>query len=180
MKKSDRKNSNLVQAFAQRTIFEVYLPRIERCLGNLKQSEIWWRPNDSCNSIGNLVLHLQGNVRQWIVSTLGGSKDIRQRPLEFSEKGPIARTKLLQGLRRTLREAQSVIHRLSPSDLRRRHIIQGFPVTGGEAVLHVTEHFSHHAGQIIYVTKLLKERDLGFTHLPGEKVKKNKRRLRAV
>jgi uncharacterized damage-inducible protein DinB len=162
-------NNDLAKSFltqAQRLLRRFYLPRIGRCLRELSKEEIWWRPNSASNSVGNLVRHLEGNVRQWIISGLGGAPDTRQRDLEFRERGPIPSPELLAGLRTTVGQACRVLARLSPEDLARRHSIQGFRVTGLEAVFHVAEHFSHHAGQIILVTKFLRGKDLRFTHLP--------------
>jgi uncharacterized damage-inducible protein DinB len=168
------KNSATTKAFlaeAQRTLSQEYLPRIEKCLAQLSEDEIWWRPNPPSNSIGNLVLHLCGNVRQWIISGLGGADDVRERDLEFSEQGPVPREELVAQLRRTVREACRVLSGLSEDSLLRKHSIQGYHATGVYAVLHVTEHFGYHAGQIIYITKLKRAEDLKFTHLPAIKKK---------
>jgi hypothetical protein len=143
-----------------------YLRDIVRCLSLLSEDEIWWRPNPASNSAGNLVLHLCGNVRQWIISGLGGAPDRRMRGLEFSERGPIPRRVLVARLRSTVAEARSVLNRLSGDALERKYTIQGFRVTGLVATAHVYEHFSHHAGQIIYITKLKRGKKLGFTRLP--------------
>ncbi len=153
---------------AQRLLRHIYLPRITRCLGQLSAKEIWWRPNSASNSVGNLVLHLEGNVRQWIICGLGGAQDTRHRDREFQECGPIARNTLLTRLRKTVGEACGVLAGLSSRDLARWYSVQGFRVTGLKAVFHVTEHFSHHAGQIILATKMLRGKSLGFTRLPGE------------
>jgi uncharacterized damage-inducible protein DinB len=126
--------------------------------------------------VGNLVLHLNGNIRQWIIAGLGGAPDTRQRDREFQERGPIPRQALLSRLRRAVGEACRVLARLSSSDLAQTRSIQGFRVTGLEAVYHVTEHFSHHAGQIILVTKLLRGKPLHFTRLPGERKRGKKAR----
>lgn len=163
--------ANALLAESQRTLLREYLPRIEKCLGQLSDDEIWWRPNAESNSAGNLVLHLCGNVRQWIVSGLGGAEDIRERDLEFAEQGPMPREALVAQLRRTVREACSVISRLSDDSLARKYSIQGYHVTGVYAVVHVTEHFGYHAGQIIYITKLKRAEDLNFTRLPAVKRK---------
>jgi uncharacterized damage-inducible protein DinB len=154
---------------------QVYLPRIVSCVEQLSPQQIWWRPNDASNSVGNLVLHLTGNVRQWIISGLGGALDDRQRDLEFSEHGPLPRRVLLSRLRRTAEEACRVLRGLSPEQLTRVHSIQKFRVTGTEAAFHVAEHFSHHVGQIILLTKMMKEIDLRFTRLPGEEKRKVRR-----
>jgi uncharacterized damage-inducible protein DinB len=152
--------------------FKQYLSRIVRCLDELSDEEIWWRPNEASNSVGNLVLHLSGNVRQWIVSGLGGAADARKRDLEFSERGPVPRRALVNRLRATVSEARKVLRRLTPADLTRKYTIQGFHVTGLEAVSHVYEHFSHHAGQIIYITKMRQGKDLRLTKLPALNKKK--------
>ena len=145
---------------------ERYLPRIVGCLEQFSDEEIWWRPNDASNSVGNLVLHLCGNMRQWIVSGLGGVPDSRERDKEFAERGPIPRAALRDKFQHTVKEASSVMARLKPEALTRPYHIQGYDVTGYEAAAHVIEHVAYHAGQIIYVTKLKRAKDLGFTKLP--------------
>jgi uncharacterized damage-inducible protein DinB len=142
------------------------LPRIVKCLQQLSEEEIWWRPNPASNSVGNLVLHLCGNVRQWIISGLGGEKDRRERDREFAEQGPVAREVLITQLRRTVREACRVLTRLSDESLARKYKIQGYRATGLEAAFHVSEHFGYHTGQVIYITKLKRAQDLKFTRLP--------------
>lgn len=159
-------------AQAQHSLKKHYLPRIIRCLEMLSEKQIWWRPNDASNSLGNLALHLEGNVRQWIISGLGGASDRRVRDKEFAERGPLPRRVLRGKLGKTVNEACRILAKLSPRELSRPRVIQKFRVSGFEAVSHVTEHFAYHTGQIIYVTKLLRGRDLGFTHLPGERRKK--------
>jgi uncharacterized damage-inducible protein DinB len=154
---------------AERVLRQVYLPRLVSCLEQLSREQIWWRPNEASNSVGNLVLHLTGNVRQWIISGLGGAPDVRQRDLEFSARGPLSRRALVGRLRKTVVEACRVLEKLLPEELTRVHTIQKYQVTGMEAAFHVAEHFSHHAGQIILLTKLLTGSDLKFTQLPGER-----------
>ena len=146
---------------------ERYLPRITNCLDQLSDEQIWWRPNDASNSIGNLVLHICGNMRQWIISGLGGAADLRQRDREFAEHGPIPASVLRDKFQQTVAEACGVLGRLKPGALTRRYLIQQFDVTGYEAAAHVIEHVAYHAGQIIYVTKLKRAKDLGFTQLPS-------------
>ena len=160
---------------ARHVLLEVYLPRIINCLKRLSSEQIWHRPNEASNSVGNLVLHLTGNVRQWIISGLGGASDLRERDREFSERGPLPPGALVGSLRQTVEEACRVLSKLSHDDLVRVHTIQKFRVTGIEAALHVAEHFSHHAGQIILLTKMLTGTDLKLTHLPGEKNRRGRR-----
>ncbi len=149
------------------------LRHITECLQLLSEKEIWWRPNAASNSAGNLSLHLCGNVRQWILSGLGGARDVRVREREFSERGPIGRQVLVARLRKTIREACRVLQRLSPATLTRAYTIQGFPVMVIAAVSDVVAHFSHHTGQIIYLTKLKHGKDLRFTRLPRVARKKS-------
>jgi len=149
-----------------------HLPRIARCLEMLSEKQIWWRGNSASNSVGNLVLHLEGNVRQWIVCGLGGALDHRERDKEFAERGPISPRKLLAKLKRTVAEACRTLERLPARELARTRLIQGFRVRGFRAVAHVTEHFAYHTGQIAYTAKLLRRRDLKFTRLPGKNPKK--------
>jgi uncharacterized damage-inducible protein DinB len=161
-------------AQASRLLLQVYEPRIEACVRALSPEQIWWRANPASNSVGNLVLHLEGNVRQWIVSGLGGLSDRRERDKEFSQPGPIPTRTLIARLRKAVREADRVMGKLNTEALRREYSIQGFLVTGLRAIFHVAEHFSHHAGQIILLTKMLGGKDLKFTRLPAERKKRKK------
>ncbi len=166
----------LLLSHARHSLQEQHLPRITQCLKKLSEEQIWWRPHPTSNSAGNLVLHLAGNIRQWIISGLGGEPDRRERDKEFAEVGPIPRRSLIRHLERTVAQACRVLSTLSPEDLARQRHIQGFRLKGFTAVIHVTEHFAYHTGQIIYVTKLLRGVDLKFTRLPGEKVKSRRKR----
>jgi len=166
MKSSRDSVAALTLEFA-RTSLEKDLGKIRECLRLLSPQDIWWRPNAASNSAGNLCLHLCGNMRQWIVSGLGGARDVRVRDKEFSERGPLPRAFLLRKLDRTVAEALRVIGRLAPADLTRKRIIQGFHVTGYGALAQVVAHFSHHTGQITYLTKLRQGRDLKLTRLPA-------------
>ena len=137
-----------------------YLPRIERCLDKISDPELWWRPTAESNSVGNLLLHLSGNVRQWIISGVGGAVDERRRQREFDEQGPLAREEVWSRLTTTVEEADRVLAAVDPAMLLERRRIQGFDVTILEAIYHVIEHFSMHTGQIILLTKI-RAGDLG-------------------
>ncbi len=139
-----------------------YLPRIAHCLDQLNEEEIWWRPNKDSNTIGNLLLHLSGNVRQWIVSGLGGAEDHRERQSEFDAQSGFSKEELLSGLKRSLADVDEVLAGFDPSCLLEAYEIQKYDVTALEAIFHVTEHFSMHTGQIILLTKLLTAKDLHF------------------
>ena len=147
---------------AREFLVEDYLPKIERCLERLDDKQIWWRANEESNSIGNLVLHLCGNARQWIVSGVGGAADSRERDAEFAQRDVVSKTKLISLLRETLAEVETVLRRVEPGTLLERREIQGSDVDLLEAIFHVTEHFSMHAGQIFLLTKILTASDLRF------------------
>ena len=157
---------NLVsKAFVDRALgylLDDYLPKIERCLEKLNDEQIWWRANEESNSIGNLILHLCGNARQWIISGVGGQPDARVRDAEFQQREVISRDDLLTLLRSTLSEIDTTLRNLDPSLLLERRNIQGHDVDLLEAIFHVTEHFSMHTGQIFLLTKLLTREGLHF------------------
>lgn len=163
-------------AHVRHSLLDTHLPRIQRCLQVLTEKELWWRPNRASNSVGNLMLHLEGNVRQWIISGLGGIPDRRNRDWEFAAQGPIPRHLLVTSLQLAVEEAVRIVAKLSTRDLARMYTIQRFRVTGLEALCHVVEHFAYHCGQIIFLTKLKLGRDLRFTNLPGERAKRPGRR----
>jgi len=139
-----------------------YLPKIERCLEKLTDDQIWWRANEQSNSIGNLILHLCGNARQWIVCGVGSQADNRDRDSEFAQRDKIPGHELLTLLRTTLADVQTTLESLDPSTLLDHRPIQGHDVDILEAIFHVTEHFSMHTGQIIMLTKMHAASDLRF------------------
>jgi Protein of unknown function (DUF1572) len=139
-----------------------YWPRLRSCAESLTDEQIWWRPNASCNSVGNLMLHLNGNLRQWLVTSFNRQPDLRDRPAEFAADGSISGSALIEKLGATVEEALKVLGRLTEEDLVAPYEIQGFHVTGLAAIYQVIEHFGLHYGQISYITKMLQDRDLGF------------------
>ena len=150
---------------ARQLLKEEYLPKVERCVERLTDEQVWWRPNSESNSIGNLLLHLSGNARQWIVSGLGGETDKRERQAEFDERRIIARDELLALLRTTIAEVDHVLADFAPARLLDSFPIQGTQSTALAAIFHVTEHFSMHVGQIVYITKQFTAEDMRFYDL---------------
>jgi len=148
--------------FSREKLLDEYWPRLRGCVESLTDEQVWWRPNEAGNSIGNLILHLNGNVMQWLVSSFNGLEDTRDRPAEFSERRVIPAGALLEKLRATMKEASEVLARLTDADLLATFQIQGYTVNGLEAVYQVVEHFGMHYGQIVFITKLLRATDLGF------------------
>ena len=148
--------------YSRLKLVDEYWPRLRHCVESLSEEQTWWRPNNATNSVGNIVLHLNGNVRQWLVAPFTGADDHRDRPAEFGQRDQIARSVLLGRLGATIAEAAKVLMTLSESDLLTTLKIQGYTVTGLEAVYQVVEHFGMHYGQVVYVTKQLRWQDLGF------------------
>ncbi len=136
--------------------------KIESCMNELDETDIWFYANGHVNSMGNLILHLSGNIRQYIISSLGEEPDIRERDLEFSTRGGYTKTELFSKLRDTVEKAKDVIANLSEENLLRKRSVQGFIYSGIGNIVHVTEHYSYHTGQIILLTKLFKNMDMGF------------------
>jgi len=136
-----------------RYLRDVYLPRLAAALETLPAEDVWWRPHPETVSFGTILSHLEGNVRQWVLSGLGGQPDQRDRASEFSaEVGPDGLT-LLARLEATVEQACGVLAGLREQDLERSFTIQGFETTGRSAVYHVVEHFSWHTGQATWIAK---------------------------
>jgi len=152
-------------AYSRRRLTDEYLPRLLRCLEELTDEDIWWRPAENANSAGNLVLHLTGNVNQWINSGLGDRPDNRNRDAEFSERGPVPRTELVARISAAVCDAAETLSKLDPQRIMEVRHIQVYDVTCLDAVSHVVEHFSQHLGQLIYITKLRNKVDLKFYDL---------------
>ena len=142
--------------------FELFLSRIRDCVGRLTNDQIWMRHGEHENAVGNLMLHLSGNVRQWIVAGITGQPDTRVRDREFAARGEIEGAELLSRLEGTVAEAVAVLQGLEAERLIEEYQPQKYRVTILEGILHVVEHFAQHTGQIIFVTKLLTGQDLGF------------------
>jgi uncharacterized damage-inducible protein DinB len=139
-----------------------YRTKLHGAVEALPPEALWWRPNDSSNSVGNLIVHLVGNMRLWIVSGIGGVPPSRNRAEEFAMRDGPPASQLLQDLDRALIEVDQVLSTLSDAELVERRVIQGREVTGFDAVLHVVEHFSMHLGQIILLAKMLAPGSLRF------------------
>ena len=137
-------------------------PKIEICLQQLSEQEIWLKPNSASNSIGNLILHLCGNITQYILSSLGEQEDFRNRNQEFIADGILTKSELMEKLRSVLKESIELLRQLADEKLIKNHSVQGFDLSGIGIIIHVVEHYSYHTGQIAFYTKLLKNDDLKF------------------
>jgi len=154
--------SELLIKEAKYRLLEESIPRLKKCLNMLSEVEIWYRPNTNTVSIGNLVLHLCGNVRQWLISGLGGAEDHRERQMEFNEKGPLPTIELMEMIDQLAADIEVVLEGLSSADLIGERSIQGYPSTGVSILVHVVEHFSYHVGQVTILVKSRKNMDMGY------------------
>lgn len=145
--------AKLFIAETKRRLLKEGVPRIEQCLSMLSEEQIWYRPSQESNSVGNLVLHLCGNVRQWIVAGLGNAEDNRERQKEFDEASIIPSDQLLKQLYEVMIEVEKVLDDITPEMLLEEKTVQGFQETGLSMLVHVVEHFSYHVGQITYFVK---------------------------
>ena len=149
---SDRDAGTAMIALSRRYLRE-YLTKIRLAVSVLDEHVVWARPNEASNSIGNLMLHLAGNARQWIVSGVGGAPDVRDRQSEFDQRAPLSITMLIDRLEQAISDVDRVLASLTPADLQTRRVIQANDVSVLEAIYHVVEHFSMHTGQIILLAK---------------------------
>lgn len=141
---------------------EESLEKIRGCLILLDETAFWGRPNASSNSAGHLLMHLTGNIRQYMLSGLGGARDVRKRDLEFKPPTPPDRAAVESEFFEVAGKALELLETLSEEAFLRRKTVQGFELTGLGIVLHVVEHLSYHTGQIAYLTKMKTDQDLGF------------------
>lgn len=164
--------ATLDQAFVSHAVrkLEQLSGRIATCLGKLDRDQVWGRGGEHENAIGNLVLHLCGNVRQWIGMGVARLPDVRDRDSEFTARGGDEPAALALRLTETVQAALAAIRTLTAEDLLRTARVQGYEITVLEAVAHVVEHFAQHTGQIILLTKHATGEDLGFyAHLARQR-----------
>lgn len=131
-----------------------YLPRLGEAVDALPEKDLWWRPHAETNSVGNLLLHLEGNVRQWVLARFGGKEDHRDRASEFAAREGGTKAELYGALRETVLEACTIMETLTEEQLLTPYRIQGFDVNGLIAMFHMVEHFGWHVGQIVWIAKL--------------------------
>lgn len=147
---------------------------IQKSLDDISEDEFWQKPNDSLNSMGNLILHLCGNITQYIISSLGETEDSRKRDVEFLAKATASKKEVLQQLERTVDTAKRVIFDASLAQLLTVRAVQGFTFSGVGVIIHAVEHYSYHTGQIAFWVKQLKNKDLGFYDGIDLKIKNKK------
>lgn len=137
-------------------------PRVVQCINELSEEQLWQKPNENSNSMGNLVLHMCGNITQYVISSIGGKKDERVRDEEFDTTGGYNHIELIKKLENTMQESCKIIEAMTEEEAMRVRMVQGFEFSGIGNVIHAVEHYSYHTGQIAFYTKLLKNKDLKF------------------
>jgi hypothetical protein len=147
---------------SRKRLIKEHWPRLRACIEPMTVGQIWWRPNEASNSVGNLILHLNGNATQWLIAAFNHDEDKRDRPAEFTATGGLTAAELLDPLGATISQAEKVLNHLTVEELLAHYEIQGYHVRGLDAVYQVVEHFGLHYGQIAYIAKSLSGKDLGF------------------
>ncbi|MCH2234222.1 MAG: DUF1572 domain-containing protein [Crocinitomicaceae bacterium] len=154
----------ILEDFKKNIVFRLNesLRFVRTAFEELSETEVWIRPNDNLSAIGNLVLHICGNMRQYGIDSLMNYEDNRERDTEFSQTSGLSKNELLNMLALTVEEVINSMDSLSPQEMMQKRSVQGFEFTGMGNLIHLTEHLSYHTGQITYAVKLLKNKDLGF------------------
>ncbi len=154
--------TQLVQQQVLIRIGEENIQRIKKCLSLLSEEQVWFRFNENTNSVGNLILHLEGNATQWILSTLDNYPDHRKRSDEFLPESKVSKAELISRLDNLILKIEKTVAKLSEADLVNIHQVQCYQESGISILIHVIEHFSYHTGQIALITKLILNVDTGF------------------
>ena len=159
-----KNRSEIAKEISENAIYrmEESLRMISMSTKLLSVEELWKKPNDASNSIGNLIIHLKGNITQYMLAGLGGQEDDRDRDLEFSENYGYTAKELNLQLDELLEQVKRLLHNVGDSELTKKQTVQGFNLSGHGIILHVVEHLSYHTGQIALWTKIIKNKDLGF------------------
>ncbi|MEW6208694.1 MAG: DUF1572 family protein [Acidobacteriota bacterium] len=131
--------------------------QIRSCVAELSEEQLWWRPNETSNSVGNLVLHLSGSMRHYLSREVGGIEYTRNRPAEFAERGPVAKERLLEIFNETIDQAEEILRSFDTSRFTEAISEAGYNPTVFNLIFNVSIHLATHAGQIVYITKMLKE-----------------------
>lgn len=149
-------------AEVRRRMVQESMMKLQACVDKLSLEQLWYRPNKNTLSIGNTLLHLNGNVRQYILAGLAEGDDTRARSKEFSERSMIPKDDLIGPLKTTLHEVDQYLDTIELSNLTKVRPVQCFDESGVGILIHVVEHFSYHVGQVVYITKMLEDQAMGF------------------
>lgn len=156
-------NTNLSKTAleAMRSRITRILPaQIRSCVESLSEEQLWWRPNEQANSVGNLVLHVSGSMRHYLSNRVGGIEYERNRPAEFAERGPVPKQQLRATFDETIRQAAQVLDAFDTSRLLDTTDEPDYVPTIFDLIFNIAIHLATHTGQIVYVTKMLKEGSL--------------------
>ncbi|WP_339726007.1 DinB family protein [Maribacter stanieri] len=158
------KEARLVEEIVENALYRMdeSTRMIKKSLAEISEDEVWHKPNPSLNSIANLMVHLCGNISQYVISSLGETEDKRNRDDEFSVTGGLTKDELFTKLESVVDDAKRVIFNVTPNQLVKMRSVQGFSFSGVGIILHAVEHYSYHTGQIAFWVKQLKNKDLGF------------------
>ena len=158
------KESQLIEELVKNALYRMdeSTRMIKKSLSDISEDELWQKPNPSLNSIANLMLHLCGNISQYVISSLGETEDKRKRDAEFSATDGLTKAELLKKLEDVVDTAKRVIFDAKPDQLVKVRSVQGFSFSGVGVIMHAVEHYSYHTGQIAFWVKQLKNNDLGF------------------
>lgn len=158
------KEARLVEEIVENALYRMdeSTRMIKKSLAEISEDEVWQKPNPSLNSMANLILHLCGNMTQYVISSLGETEDKRNRDDEFSVTGGLTKDELFIKLESVVDDAKRVIFNVTPNQLVKMRSVQGFSFSGVGIILHAVEHYSYHTGQIAFWVKQLKNKDLGF------------------
>jgi len=143
-------------------LLEENWPRLKKCILLCDESLLWHKPNENTNSIGNLVLHLQGNLTQWVLHSIGGAPDRRIRSKEFEIESKKPKEQILSDFEMLMVSIDQLLRNIEPDKLLEQRKVQGFDTTVTGILIHVTEHFSYHLGQISFILKQAKNIDLKY------------------
>ena len=146
----------------RRRLVNESLPRMTQCLEQLTDDQIWWKPNKNSNSVGNIIVHVNGNLRQWVLSAIAGQPDERQRNIEFEMDGGISGTQLIEMLQATMREVSTALDEVVKIGILEIRPVQVFEESILSIIVHVVEHTSYHTGQVTWITKMLVDGQLNY------------------
>jgi hypothetical protein len=149
--------SEAVLAALRARITRVFPAQIRACVDQLTDEQIWWRPNEKSNSIGNLIVHITGSLNHYLNFDIGGVEYHRDRAAEFAERRHIPKHELVAMFDDMVAKAEKTfdgigVERLaSPSPEPKMYTLLV------EDLISIAVHIANHAGQIVWITKMLAE-----------------------
>ena len=132
-----------------------YPAQIRTCIDALTDEQLWWRPNEHSNAVGNLIVHLAGSNRYYLDHVLGGREDLRNRSAEFAIRGGRSKPELRKVWDDSVAATGQALDAIDPSRLMDTTDRGGKQTTVLQVLLHVSHHNSVHMGQIVYIAKQL-------------------------